>query len=98
MDLIRYDNEYAVSGFGFQNTGVICYFNSMLQGLLSCTSFIQMFKENKDLQNYFTGRLFYYVAQTIYCRCDTHVGGRKDSGIHFTGYIAADYFLHVSKA
>jgi hypothetical protein len=33
-----YDPAFAPTGFGLNNTGVICYFNSFLQLLASCTS------------------------------------------------------------
>ncbi len=47
---MKYNNEYVVRPFGLQNTGVICYFNSMLQCFLSCTSVIETFSKNTDLQ------------------------------------------------
>jgi ubiquitin C-terminal hydrolase len=46
MDLIRYNSDYEVLPVGFNNLGFTCYFNSLLQSLLSCTSFVEM------LQNY----------------------------------------------
>jgi ubiquitin C-terminal hydrolase len=33
---------------GFQNSGVICWFNSMLQTILTCTSVSKVFYENKN--------------------------------------------------
>lgn len=47
MDLVKYNTQSAVNPIGFRNTGVICYFNSVLQSLLSCTSFIDKIKEEK---------------------------------------------------
>ena len=48
MNLVKYDNRLAITPTGFKNNGVICYFNSMLQSLFSCTSFINiLFKINK---------------------------------------------------
>ena len=41
MDLTKYNEELCINPVGFVNNGVICYFNSMLQSLLSCTSFIE---------------------------------------------------------
>jgi ubiquitin C-terminal hydrolase len=38
---LKYTNKYTVNVTGLQNTGVICYFNSLLQSLLSCTSLNQ---------------------------------------------------------
>jgi ubiquitin C-terminal hydrolase len=31
--------------FGLKNTGVICYYNSLMQGLISCPAFISLFDE-----------------------------------------------------
>lgn len=41
MDFLFYNEKYTVVPSGFQNTGVICYFNSLLQSLLSCTALNQ---------------------------------------------------------
>lgn len=41
MDLKEYDTRLQIEANGLRNTGVICYFNSLIQSLLSCTSFIQ---------------------------------------------------------
>lgn len=43
MDHIKYSNKYTANPTGLQNTGVICYFNSLIQSLLSCTSLNQYF-------------------------------------------------------
>ncbi len=39
MDFVKYNSEYEVLPIGFDNLGFTCYFNSLLQSLLSCTSF-----------------------------------------------------------
>lgn len=49
-DLIKYNSTYILPPFGLVNTGVICYFNSMLQCLLSCTSIIEKFATSPELQ------------------------------------------------
>lgn len=48
--LIKYNPYYTVSPFGLNNTGVICYFNSMLQCLISCTSVLEKFDTTPGLQ------------------------------------------------
>lgn len=45
-NLIKYDKDYVISPNGFKNNGVICYFNSMLQALLSCSAFNQIIKKS----------------------------------------------------
>ena len=42
MDLIPYDSAYIPKGNGFVNLGATCYFNSLMQGLLSCSSIYQV--------------------------------------------------------
>ena len=39
MDLIKYDQSLVGKGQGFINLGATCYFNSLLQCLLSCDAF-----------------------------------------------------------
>ena len=39
MNLKKYNTEYTVEPFGFKNLGATCYFNAMVQSLLSCSSF-----------------------------------------------------------
>lgn len=44
-----YDKDYVPDVCGFINTGVICYLNTMMQVLLSCSSFNQHLLENRAL-------------------------------------------------
>jgi ubiquitin C-terminal hydrolase len=51
MALRSYDATNAVQPVGFSNIGFTCYYNSLLQSLLSCTSFVEKlsdFSEKKD--------------------------------------------------
>ena len=41
--LIKYDNKFIPLAFGLHNSGVICYFNTLLQSLMSCSSVNQYF-------------------------------------------------------
>lgn len=53
--LIKYNEEASLSPGGFANMGATCYFNAVLQSLLSCTSFIELCvaeeKSNNDVLN-----------------------------------------------
>ena len=51
MNLVKYNSEFGVNPVGFNNNGVICYFNSVLQSLLSCTSFVEKIENNTDTNN-----------------------------------------------
>ena len=50
MSHIKFCEDYCLEPFGLQNTGVICYFNSMLQCFLSCTSVVETFVCDPELQ------------------------------------------------
>ena len=50
--LINYDKKLTPPAFGFQNLGATCYFNALLQALLSCTSLTQVMLNNKDKEEY----------------------------------------------
>ena len=48
----KYDPDSELEPFGFNNMGATCYFNSMLQSMLSCTSFVNILLRNKDNAQY----------------------------------------------
>ena len=57
--MYSYNSDYIPDSFGLQNTGAICYFNSLVQSLLSCSSLnehilknIDRYKSNIILQHY----------------------------------------------
>lgn len=48
--VIPFNVQYLSMPFGLENTGVLCYFNSLLQALATCTSFTEYFLEStRDL-------------------------------------------------
>jgi len=47
-DLQLYDESYLIKPNGFINIGALCYSNSLLQCLLSCTSIFKTLIQNKD--------------------------------------------------
>lgn len=52
MDLIPFDEKSLPHPFGFRNMGATCYFNSMIQSLLSCTSLTETLLENRNEPEY----------------------------------------------
>jgi ubiquitin C-terminal hydrolase len=52
MALIKYNTNMELSPFGFNNLGATCYFNAMLQSLLSCTSFTYELLQHKKSEEY----------------------------------------------
>lgn len=45
---LRYNTKYIPAKSGFQNIGAICWWNSLVQSLLSCTSFNEYMSTNKQ--------------------------------------------------
>ena len=46
--MISFNSQYLPPAFGFNNLGATCYFNSLLQSLLTCTSLTEIFIKNKN--------------------------------------------------
>ena len=53
--LIPYNNLYLLRAFGLYNSHILCYFNSLLQSLFSCTSLTEYLlnNEKKFIENNF---------------------------------------------
>lgn len=59
-DLQPFDKSFLVNPFGLNNTGVICYFNSLLQSLVSCPIFVETVLSSYEyLQQTNVGRALY---------------------------------------
>jgi ubiquitin C-terminal hydrolase len=43
--LVKYNQDIVIPAFGFLNIGSTCYFNALMQALLSCTSFISKIEQ-----------------------------------------------------
>jgi ubiquitin C-terminal hydrolase len=66
MALRPYDAAFAPAAFGLHNTGVICHFNSLLQGLASCPILIKTVLENAEyMSKTITGKAFYTFVSMI---------------------------------
>lgn len=48
MSLVKFDEKRTLSPCGLINTGAICYLNSFLQSLMSCTSLTAFFLSNEE--------------------------------------------------
>jgi len=46
--LIKFDKFYTLQQFGLYNNNIICYFNSLLQSLFSCTSITEYLLNNEE--------------------------------------------------
>lgn len=51
MNFKRYNNNFSFEPQGFQNLGFTCYYNALLQSLLSCTSFVEELMNNEETYN-----------------------------------------------
>lgn len=52
MDLESFDEKRLPHAFGFRNLGATCYFNSLVQSLLSCTSLTNAMLNNRNAPEY----------------------------------------------
>ena len=50
MSLTKHDPKLALPAFGLRNSGALCYFNSMLQCFLSCTSVMAVYDRTPELR------------------------------------------------
>jgi ubiquitin C-terminal hydrolase len=65
MELIKYNQQASLPPFGLVNMGATCYFNSILQSLLSCTSFIDELMEHKEDPSYQQNPVAKYTIEMI---------------------------------
>lgn len=76
MSHVRFNPDFLPGPYGFNNTGVLCYFNSLLQCLLTCTSLNQLVDRCKEgnqiyqtyrsvVQQYFAGQAVHGSAQLL---------------------------------
>lgn len=56
-DLIPYNKQLIVKGQGLVNFGNTCYFNSLLQCLMSCTSIFEVLNKNRNAEHIKANRL-----------------------------------------
>ena len=61
----KYDPDSELEPFGFNNMGATCYFNSMLQSMLSCTSFVNILLRNKDNAQYLSNPVTKYLIEML---------------------------------
>jgi len=65
MELIKHNPQSELPPFGLVNMGATCYFNSILQSLLSCTSFIDELTANKETALYQRNPVSKYTIEMI---------------------------------
>ena len=67
----KYNNKLVPIPFGLMNTGVVCYFNSFLQTLCSCSSFTSTVLKNKEyLSKTATGEAIYNYVNKYILKCE----------------------------
>ena len=52
MDMKKYDIAFVHMPFGFVNLGATCYFNALLQSIISCPAFEKVLIANRDVDEY----------------------------------------------
>ena len=80
--LILYNKDKLLELFGLINTGVICYMNSLLQALVSCTAFNQVILENEEYMN--KTKIGTVLFEFITCAITTP----KDAGVFSQKVVA----------
>ena len=76
-----------IGAFGLNNVGAICYFNSLLQGILSCKSIydtIQDITIDSDLNKTLTGKAFIQTVRTAMS------GNQLENKVH----LLRNFFQH----
>lgn len=61
-----YDKDLVPGSFGLRNNGVICWCNSLLQGLISCPSFNRVLMESKAKANPLASELIKMIETSIF--------------------------------
>jgi ubiquitin C-terminal hydrolase len=87
MSLINYNIDMEFSPFGFANMGATCYFNAMLQSLLSCTSFTQELLHNKNSSKYNKNPITKKLIELIELAISLKVAESDDQKIHIRGLL-----------
>jgi len=67
---MAYNEKYELIPIGFDNMGATCYFNAVLQSMLSCTSFVQEMLSYKDDGN----PMMQKIAKLITCTAGNEAG------------------------
>lgn len=90
-------NTSPISPFGLNNTGAICYFNSLLQAILSCQSIyntVQDITIDSDLNKTLTGRTF---VQTVRTAMGNNAGECAASSSKLLSALIADLEEKIGK-
>lgn len=65
MSLIPADQAYAIGLFGLNNTGTLCYLNSLVQALASCPSFVKTLMDHEDEFRFSQDKLGWELLQIM---------------------------------
>jgi uncharacterized UBP type Zn finger protein len=65
MDIIPHNKNYMLKSNGFVNLGNICYFNSLLQALLSCTCIIEVLDKIRNEKHIINNPMALYMLNLI---------------------------------
>src|SRR3989338_11036763 len=98
MALCRYNASYMLKPNGFQNLGATCYFNTLLQGLLSCSSFVELFYNNRKNKRFITNPIAKHIID--YIKLSLHYKNNdkyNPSLVKYSGVICELMLKHATK-
>ena len=75
MDLLPYNKKIVSRGHGFRNFGNTCYFNSILQCIISCPSIFEVLEQNKEKEHIKSNSL----AQSLMSLSNAAIAGENIS-------------------
>lgn len=73
----NYDSKFVPEPFGFNNLGATCYFNALLQSIISCPSVTKILVKNKDEEGYKDNLIVQYMVKMYNIMSDEKVEQQK---------------------
>lgn len=89
-DLKKYNTTYVPDPIGLKNYGATCYFNSLIQALLSCPSIYEVLQENKDKEHFKES----YIADLLYKLWNSALKGENIDKLIYDFWVC---IIHISK-
>lgn len=93
MSFIKYNEKESLNPVGFNNLGQTCYYNALMQALLSCTSFVQIIKQINDNAEIENSNDFLKILKHIIKKIETANSQNDIAEINNLGGISWKYMI-----